>query len=63
MRGLKLTEGLVYGFACAVLGVGPEVGVGVEGLCRAGVAEAGLDGLDRFAVADQQAGVVVAEVV
>jgi hypothetical protein len=47
----------------AVLRVGPQVAVGVEGLRGAGMPESSLDGLDRFAVPDQQAGVVVAQVV
>ncbi len=39
----------------------PEVGVGVEGLGDAGVAEPGLHDGDGFAVTDEEAGVVVAQ--
>ena len=48
------TEDSVDGLAGAVFGIGPQMRVGVEGLGGAGVSQAGLDDLDRFAVADQQ---------
>jgi len=36
-----------------ILGVGPEMCVGVEGFGRRGVAESVLNGLDGFAVPDE----------
>src|SRR5215204_329983 len=56
-------EGGVDRLAGPVLRVRPEMGVGVEGLHRALVAEALLHHLDRLAVADEKARVVVAQVV
>lgn len=47
---LRLAEDLVDRVACPVLGVGPEMGVGVERLRRARIAKPHLDGLDRLAV-------------
>jgi hypothetical protein len=49
----------VDGLSGGVVGVGPEVRVGVEGLGGAGVSEAGLDDSDGLAVADGGAGGVV----
>jgi hypothetical protein len=45
------------------VGIRPEVSVCVERLGRRLVAEAGLDGFDAGAVADEKAGVEVPEVV
>ncbi len=56
-------QGGVDGVARAVLGVGPQVGVGVEGFRGCGVTESCLHGLDGLAVADEQRGEVVAQVV
>lgn len=61
VRG-RLAEDVVDGGASPFLVVGPEVGVGVERLGRRRVAQASLDDLDRLAVADEERGVEVAEV-
>ena len=49
----KISEDSVDGGPGALVVVGPEVAVGVESLAGAGVAQAGLDGLDRLAVPDE----------
>src|SRR6478735_1061123 len=59
----KISEDSVDGGPRALVVVGPEVAVGVEGLARAGVAQTGLNCLDGLAVADEQRGVVVAQLV
>src|SRR4029453_11691374 len=68
-RGLRTgpagrpAQDLVDRLAATVLGVRPEMGVGVEGLHCALVAEALLHHFDTLAMADEQARVVVAQVV
>src|SRR5687767_5020788 len=57
------SEHVVDGRSGALLVVGPEVGVGVEGLGRGRVTEASLDDLDGLAVVDEQRGVEMPQVV
>src|SRR5690349_10929032 len=57
----KISEDSVDGGPRALVVVGPEVAVGVEGLARAGVAQTGLDDLDRLAVTDEERGVAPRE--
>jgi hypothetical protein len=59
----KIAEHLVDGLPRLVVGVGPEVAVGVEGLRSAGVAQSGLHGPYGHPVVDQERGIVVAQVV
>lgn len=47
-------EDTVDGGSRSFLVIWPEVGVGVEGLGRRSVAEAGLDDLHGFAVRDEE---------
>jgi hypothetical protein len=62
-RGLLLVpirhQHLVNGPPCAVLGVGPEMALGVQRLARGGVPEPGLHYLHALAVTHHEACVVV----
>src|SRR6478752_2647074 len=59
----KISEDSVDGGPRAFVVVGPKVTVGVEGLAGAGMAQTRLDRLDRLAMADEQRGVVVPQLV
>jgi hypothetical protein len=63
LRRLGSTEHGVDRLARPVVGVGPQVRVGVQGFSGGGVAEPALHGLDRLAVSDEQRGVEVAQFV
>src|SRR5262245_1412151 len=58
-RVRRTTEHQVHGLSCPVLGIRPKVRVRVERLGRCGMPQPLLNDLYRFAMADQQRGVVM----